>query len=142
MNRFHLFYPMFAMFLLSAGVLALLFAGRLRAVRAREVPLGYFKVYQGGAEPEYSAQRARHFTNLFEAPTLFYAVCLAAMVTHSANFALELLAWLYVAARLVHSAIHLGRNDVNQRLAAYFTSWAVLAAMWIYLAFRVATANG
>jgi hypothetical protein len=133
-----LFYPMFAMFLLSGTVLALLFAGRVRAIRAREVAQSYFKVYQGAAEPEYSAQRARHFSNLFEAPTLFYAVCLAAMVTHSANRALVVLAWLYVAARLVHSVIHLGRNDITQRLSAYFASWAVLAAMWIYVALRIA----
>lgn len=140
MNRYGLFFPMFAMFLLSAAVLVLLFRSRVRALRAQDVSLGYFKVYQGGHEPEYAAQRSRHFSNLFEAPTLFYAVCLAAMVTHSANLALEVLAWLYVAARLVHSAIHLGRNDVTQRLSAYFASWAVLALMWIYLAVRVATA--
>ncbi len=142
MNRYGLFFPMLAMFALSGTVLVMLFRSRVRAIRAREVSLGYFKVYQGAAEPEYAAQRARHFTNLFEAPTLFYVVCLAAMVTRSANLALEVLAWLYVAARLAHSLIHLGGNDINQRLTAYFTSWGVLALMWIYLAFRVATAHG
>ena len=85
---------------------------------------------------------SRHFTNLFEAPTLFYAVCLAAMVTHSSDIVLEVLAWLYVAARLVHSFIHLGRNEIVPRLSAYFTSWGVMAAMWISLALRVATAQG
>jgi hypothetical protein len=64
------------------------------------------------------------------------------MVTHSADLVLEVLAWLYVAARLAHSFIHLGRNDVVARLSAYFASWGVMAAMWIYLALRVATAHG
>ena len=142
MNRYGLFFPMFAMFLLTGTVLVMLFRSRVRAIREREVTQGYFKVYQGELEPEYAAQRSRHFTNLFEAPTLFYAVCLAAMVTHSADAVLEVLAWLYVAARLAHSFVHLGRNEVVPRLSAYFTSWAVMAAMWIYLALRVATAQG
>ncbi len=141
MNRFNLVFPMFAMFALTALVLVLLFRSRVRAIREKQVTQSYFKVYQGQVEPESSAQRSRHFTNLFEAPTLFYAVCLAAMVTQQADRTLEVLAWLYVAARLVHSFVHLGRNEIVPRLSAYFTSWGVMAAMWIYLVVRVATTN-
>ncbi len=140
MNRYDLVFPMFAMFALTAVVLVMLFRSRVRAISEKQVTQGYFKVYQGQVEPEYAAQRSRHFSNLFEAPTLFYAVCLAAMVTQQADRALEVLAWLYVAARYVHSFIHLGRNEIVPRLSAYFTSWGVMAAMWIYLVFRVATA--
>lgn len=140
MNRFDLVFPMFAMFALSAVVLVLLFRSRVRAIREQDVSQSYFKIYQGGAEPEYAAKRSRHFSNLFEAPTLFYAVCLAAMVTQQADRMLEVLAWLYVAVRYVHSFIHLGRNEIVPRLSAYFTSWGVMAAMWIYLVFRVASA--
>lgn len=142
MNRYFVVYPMFAMFALTAVVLVMLFRSRVRAIRERDVSQSYFKVYQGQVEPEYAAQRSRHFSNLFEAPTLFYAVCLAAMVTHSSDVVLETLAWLYVAVRLVHSFIHLGRNEIVPRLSAYFTSWGVLAAMWIYLVVRVANAQG
>jgi hypothetical protein len=142
MNRFNLVFPMFAMFALTAVVLVLLFRSRVRAIGEKQVTPGYFKVYQGQVEPEYAAKRSRHFSNLFEAPTLFYAVCLAAMVTQQSDRALEVLAWLYVAARYVHSFIHLGRNEIVPRLSAYFTSWAVMAAMWLYLVFRVATASG
>jgi hypothetical protein len=141
MNRSSLVYPMFAMFALTAVVLVLLFRSRVRAIRERAVKQSYFKVYQGDTEPEYAAKRSRHFSNLFEAPTLFYAVCLAAMVTQQADRTLEVLAWLYVAARVVHSFIHLGRNEIVPRLSAYFTSWAVMAAMWVYLVVRVATAS-
>ena len=140
MNRYHLVFPMFAMFALTAVVLVLLFRSRVRAISEKRVTQSYFKVYQGQVEPEYAAKRARHFSNLFEAPTLFYAVCLAAMVTQQADRTLEVLAWLYVAARFAHSFIHLGRNEIMPRLSAYFTSWAVMAAMWVYLVVRVATA--
>jgi len=141
MNRSNLVYPMFAMFALTAVVLVLLFRSRVRAIRERAVKQSYFKVYQGDTEPEYAAKRSRHFSNLFEAPTLFYAVCLAAMATQQADLTLEVLAWLYVAARVAHSFIHLGRNEIVPRLSAYFTSWAVMAAMWVYLVVRVATAS-
>jgi hypothetical protein len=139
MNRFALVYPMFAMFGLTAVVLVLLFRSRVRAIREKDVTQGYFKIYQGGVEPEYAAKRSRHFSNLFEAPTLFYAVCLAAMVTQQADRTLEVLAWLYVASRFAHSFIHLGRNEIVPRLSAYFTSWGVMTAMWIHLVVRVAT---
>jgi len=141
MHRYDLVFPMFAMFALTAVVLVLLFRSRVRAISEKQVTQGYFKVYQGQVEPEYAAKRSRHFSNLFEAPTLFYAVCLAAMVTQQADRALEVLAWLYVVARCVHSFIHLGRNEIVPRLSAYFTSWGVMAAMWLYLVFRVATAT-
>jgi len=62
------------------------------------------------------------------------------MVNQQADLALEVLAWAYVAARVAHSFIHLGSNEVVPRMLAYFSSWAVLAAMWLYLAVRVATA--
>ncbi len=141
MNRFSLFFPMLAMFALTALVLVILFRSRIRAIREKQVSSGYFKVYQGQVEPEYSAKPARHFTNLFEAPTLFYAVCLAAMVTQQSDRVLEVLAWAYVAARVAHSFIHLGSNEIVPRLSAYFSSWFALLAMWIYLAVRVATSG-
>ncbi len=133
MNRTYLVYPMFAMFALTAIALGTLFRRRVRAVRAGLVPLAYFGTYQNGPEPEETAQASRHFVNLFEAPVLFYVVCLAAMVTQQASTAMVALAWAYVAARFAHSWIHLGSNRIGLRLRAYFGSWLVLAAMWVVL---------
>ncbi len=126
-------YPMFAMVLITFGVLLTLFRSRVRAVRQGQVTTAYFKTYQGEAEPDSSAKAARHFTNLFEAPTLFYVVCLAAMITHLTGFVMQLLAWVYVAARLAHAVVHLGSNRLRSRVRVYFFSWIVLLAMWIYL---------
>ena len=130
MYEFALIYPMFALVVLTAGVLAILFRGRMRALRAGKVAPSYFKIYQGAVEPETTAQAARHFSNLFEAPTLFYAACLAATVTHSVSVLIVALAWLYVAARLAHALIHLGRNKLRPRVAAYFLSWVALLLLW------------
>jgi hypothetical protein len=126
-------YPMFAMFVLTAVVLLKLFFARVRAVRHGEVQVGYYRLYQGAAEPASSAALARHFANLFEAPVLFYAVCLAAAATHRDTTVLIALAWCYVAARVVHALVHLTSNRLRWRIRAYMSSWAVLAAMWVAL---------
>ena len=131
MQAHALVYPMFAMVLLTVSTLARLFFSRLGAVRAGLVNPRFFQIYQGGAEPEASAKLARHFVNLFEAPTLFYVACLAAIATEQSGAWLVGLAWLYVGARLVHTIIHTGANVLNYRIAAYFSSWAVLLALWI-----------
>ena len=141
MNTSSLIYPMFAMVLLTGTTLILLFRGRLKAVKEGKVTPKYFQIYQGEVEPAATAQRARHFVNLFEAPTLFYAACLAAMATGQTGLTTVVLAWAYVVARFVHSYIHLGGNVLQARIGAYFTSWTVLIALWTWLVVGVATAQ-
>ncbi len=126
-------YPMFAMVLLTFAVLMKMFRARVRALREGKVSAAYFRIYQGEVEPEFTAKPARHFTNLFEAPVLFYVVCLAAMITHFTGIVMQVLAWAYVAARLMHAFVHLGANRIRKRVRAYFISWLVLLAMWVYL---------
>ena len=138
MNDFRLVYPMFAMVVLTATVLVILFRSRVRAVRANKVSMKYFRIYQGEIEPEETAKPARHFANLFEAPVLFYAACITAMVTQDTGLVVQALAWIYVAARILHTAIHLGGNRVRHRLRAYFAGWLVLAVLWIHIVVHVA----
>ncbi|MBS0388198.1 MAG: MAPEG family protein [Proteobacteria bacterium] len=136
-----LVYPMFAMVLLTIYVLVRLFRSRVGAVKSGQLAASYFRLYQGAVEPESTAKNSRHFSNLFEAPTLFYAVCIAAMVTQQASVSMLVLAWAYVAARIVHAAIHMGPNRLRHRIRAYFISWLVLGAMWVNLVIAVATSG-
>lgn len=139
MTAANLIYPMFAMVVLTTVVLVILFRSRMRAVRERKVTMGYFKIYQGQVEPEYAAKPARHFSNLFEVPTLFYATCLTGMITQQGGQAIQVLAWIYVVARVIHAGIHLGSNKIQLRVTAYFIGWLALLAMWIWLVVGVAT---
>jgi hypothetical protein len=140
MFELSLVYPMLAMVLLTFCVLILLFRSRVRMVREGLAPVSYFRTFQGSVEePEFTVKPARHFINLFEAPTLFYVGCLAAMVTGVTGAVVVVLAWLYVALRYVHAWIHLGGNRVRHRMRAYFASWACLLALWITVAVGVAT---
>jgi hypothetical protein len=138
MDKFVLVYPMFAMVLITVIVLAKLFRSRVRAVRDGEIPALYFKTYQGEIEPDSTAKLSRHFKNIFEAPTLFYIVCLAAMLTGLTSVVFLSLAWCYVATRAIHAFIHIGRNRIYRRISVYFLSWIFLLTMWVYLTVSVA----
>ena len=135
-----LVYAMVAMVALTAAVLRLLFRRRVRAVRAGELSAAYFRSFRGETEPEATVLAARHFTNLFEAPTLFYAACLAALATHTANAAAAVLAWLYVLARVLHAYVHLGRNRLGTRIRTYFAGWLILVGLWLAVVWGVASA--
>lgn len=129
----NLVYPMFAMVLLTAGVMMIMFRSRVRAVRSKDVRLNYFKTYNSLEVPEYMITPARHFTNLFETPVLFYAGCLAAMVLNRQGPVVLCLAWGYVLTRYLHAYIHLGKNDVMVRTQVYALSWIFLIALWVSL---------
>jgi hypothetical protein len=138
MPELSLVYPMLAMVLLTSIVLVLLFRSRVRMVREGLAPVSYFRVFQGSPEPEFAAKPARHFTNLFEAPTLFYVGCLTAMVAGINDTPVVALAWGYVAMRYAHAYVHLGSNRVRYRMRVYFAGWLLLLALWIYVAVSVA----
>ena len=141
MKNFDLVYPMFAMVLLTFGVLVALFRVRARSVADGQVSASYFKTYRGAEEPDPSIQLSRHFANIFEAPTLFYVVCLAAMTTGQSALLLHLLAWMYVLLRTAHALIHTGKNKLRPRICVYFSSWIVLLSMWVYVTVAVLTTN-
>ena len=143
MSGFPLVYPMFAMVLLTFAVAVVLFRARIRAVREGHTAVSYFRTFAGSPpEHEFLAKPTRHFANLFEVPTLFYAGCLAAMVVGATGPTGLVLAWGYVAARLAHAWVHLGGNRVRHRFRIYLASWIFLLALWVYVCSAVALKSG
>jgi hypothetical protein len=136
-----LVYPMLAMVALTAYVLSALFRRRMRAVKEGRLSSRYFRVYQGETEPDEAAKATRHFSNLFEAPVLFYVACVTAIATRQVTLLAVLLAWAYVVLRVAHAYIHLGANRLRQRIPVYFASWGTLLALWITIALGTALAS-
>ena len=136
MSPFALVFPMLALVVLTFGVSVSLFRARLRSVREGHTPVSYFRVFQGSPEPEFLAKPTRHYVNLFETPVLFYAGCLAAMVTGVTGPVVVALAWGYVAARLGHAWVHLGANRVRHRLRVFLLGWLCLLGLWIRCAWE------
>jgi hypothetical protein len=137
MRESQLIYPMFAMVLLTFSVLVRLFRARVAALAAGTININYFRLYQGGVEPESSAAFSRSLISQFEAPVLFYVICLATMTMHAQSMVLVVLAWCYFIFRAIHVYIHTGKNKIKYRMRVYFLSWIVLLSMWVTLIVKV-----
>lgn len=134
----NLIYPMFAMVLITAAVMLAMFRSHVVAVR-KGLPINYFKTKESAPPSADMVKTANHFTNLFEAPVLFYAGCLAAMVVGAQGGVYVFFAWFFVVARVVHAAIHLGPNKVIPRMTAYMSGWIALLGLWFTLMIDIAT---
>jgi len=137
--NYELVYPMAAMVILTFTVLMKMFRQRVREVKDGTANVGYYKTYQEGGESREAAQLTRHFTNMFESPTLFYAACIVGMVLGQYSQIMVALAWVYVVLRMAHAVIHIGSNKLQPRIKVYFCSCLVIFAMWGTLVFGVAT---
>ncbi|MDE2233919.1 MAG: MAPEG family protein [Gammaproteobacteria bacterium] len=102
------------------------FAGRLKP--------GEFKLGESADVPHDVRLAGRNFSNLFEVPVLFYVLCLTLYVTRSVSIDLLVMAWVYVALRVLHSLIHVSYNKIIHRFFVYAASCFLLLAMWILFA--------
>ena len=110
---------------------------RFTAASRKELDPNYYRVYQGEGEPEKIAAAARHLTNLFETPVLFYLVVVVIFAAGLSSPAFVTLAWCYVAFRAVHCWIHLGANVVIWRFRVFLLSIITLLTIWIMLGVRL-----
>src|SRR5262245_25211915 len=114
-----LVFPMASVVFLTILILTIAFLARVAAVRGGHVRMRYFKTFDDGEPTALVVKTTRHYANLFEMPVLFYAGCLAAIATHTCTRGMVLLAWVFVAARVVHAVIHIGPNVVLPRLLSF-----------------------
>ncbi len=89
------------------------------------------------AWPPKVTQVANAFHNQFETPVLFYALVVLALITRQADLLFVVMAWLFVAARLVHAYIHTTSNLVIRRFQAFLAGTVVLMLMWLIFAVRI-----
>jgi len=126
----NLLLPMFAMVVLTLVVGGITFVTRVRAVMSGRVDIRYFKTFNFGEPPEDVVKTQRHFANLFEVPVLFYAGCLAGMITGTQGTTALAFAWLFVIARVIHAWIHLGSNRTMWRMRAFMIGTFAVSALW------------
>ena len=131
-----------AIFVPLLVVVALTFLAffRMAAARfaiAKTFDMEFYRVHQGTPEPASAAVTVRHYGNLFELPVLFYAACLTAYMLDAVDGTALGLAWAFVAARLVQSAVHLTYNNPMHRGGAFILSVFILLALWVVLAMAI-----
>ncbi|MCO4755391.1 MAG: MAPEG family protein [Bacteriovoracaceae bacterium] len=119
--------------LLKVFILIYMFRLRVGAIKRREVKISSFSTYENEHEqPKRLLQASRNYKNLFEAPTLFYAVALLVIVLGLGDMVTSVLAITFALSRVVHSIIHIGSNNIIHRMYAFAVGIFAVHILWIY----------
>lgn len=123
--------PLFFMVMLTFIVMLVTVRVRTAAVRRGDISLGYFSLMQGTEVPDMVAKTSRNYSNLFEVPVLFYAAGILYIALDLSDPFPVRYAWAFVIARVIHTCIHLGYNNVLHRLVVFGFGNLCVLAMWI-----------
>jgi len=130
-NTLYLIASCLALVLLTSAVGALMLFTRVSEMRRKRIHPQAVSTSALMAARLENVQPADNFRNLFEVPILFYALAAIAVATRFVPAWLVTCAWLYVALRVLHSAIHCSYNKVYYRLAVFMASFGLLVGMWV-----------
>ena len=128
--------PMLALVLLTFVGFVKMASARGAAVKAGHDP-AYYKAQLGTPEPEATVVAVRHYGNLFELPTMFYAACITAFVLPAVGSWTLIFAWAWVAMRVLQSAIHLSYNNPSHRGGAFVVGVLCMLALWVNIGMSV-----
>lgn len=118
--------------------IVLLWMGRERVSRVLRGEIAVAEIaVERTAYPLKARLLSNNFDNQFQLPVLFFVAALVAITLGVVGWGEVILAWLFVAMRYVHAAIHVTTNDVKHRFAAYGAGLAVLALMWLWLVLQI-----
>jgi hypothetical protein len=87
--------------------------------------------------PRQAALFANCFGNQFELPVLFYVLTILSMMTRHADLLFVLLAWVFVAMRVLQALVHVTSNDVRFRGGFYGAGAIVLLVMWLIFIVKI-----
>ncbi|GJL92261.1 MAPEG family protein [Hyphococcus sp.] len=133
-----LFAAVFAQVALTLVVYLLLVRARF-AYASDRANLKPELAYDQSAWPVSSRQIANSVTSQFELPVLFYAGVLFAFQFGAAGWLAAALAWIFVATRIAHAFIHIGKNIMMTRFQFFLAGFVMIAVFWINLAITVLT---
>jgi hypothetical protein len=131
-----IFGPFFATMLLTLLVWVYMYVRRIHFIRSLQLSPKDMAVPGRLAElsPPEVSNPSDNLKNLFEIPVLFYALALYLFVTDQVDAAYVAAAWVFVAFRVLHSAVHCTFNLVMLRFYLYLVS---TLAVW-FMAGRAA----
>ena len=136
MTQIAILYPVFVQVALTFLLQVWMRRERIGALKRGEVQFTDISLRQQ-KWPARAAQISNAFHNQLETPVLFYAVVAFLMITSQVNIVFVVLAWLFVAIRIIHAYIHTGPNVQPYRFYAYATGSIVLMMMWLLFAVRI-----
>ena len=131
-----IFWPMIAQILLTYAIYGLLLIRRVQAVKSGSATVQQFR--QNLREPEESLLVRNNLANPFELPPLFLIVCVSIYVTGYATLYPVLLAWAFVATRILHAHIHVGSNRIGHRMPLFAAGMLINGLLVLWLAVKIA----
>jgi hypothetical protein len=90
-----------------------------------------------GAWPDDVRKLGNNFDNQFQVPMLWYGVSALLLVTGKADWICVGLSWTFLVARVLHSMVHTGTNNVPLRMRMFLGSVAAVMVMWAWFAIRL-----
>jgi hypothetical protein len=128
MNQRAIFAPFLSVMLLTLIVWFYMYAKRIPLIQKSKInPNTLTPAELARISPPSVANPSDNLKNLFELPTLFYALVLYLFVTSKVNETYLIAAWVFAAFRVLHSAVHCTVNIVMLRFWLYGIS---ALALW------------
>jgi len=138
-----IFLPMIAMVILTTVIWLLVYRRRVGELRTSRINPQTLATSETASRALKDVSAADNFRNLFEVPVLFYVICICLEITGGVTTIQLILAWLFVALRIVHSYIHVTYNRVMHRFTVYVLSCVCVFTMWgIFTVSQLATGIG
>lgn len=135
-NPVSILVPVLAVVALTFIAFIKMAAMRAAAVKGGQDP-NYYRAHLGTPEPEATVAAVRHWDNLFEAPTLFYAGAIAAYALGAVSGWTLIFAWGFAVLRILQSAVHMTSNAPNIRGLFFSLSLVFVFALWVNVGFSV-----
>ena len=140
MDQLVIFKPFIALMLLTILVWIYMYWQRLRFIFSSELSATEMTpAVLARVSPPKVSNTSDNLKNLFEIPTIFYALALYLNATQSVDSTYVVLAWGFFAFRVMHTIVHCTFNYIPLQFALYVVSslslWvmvvrAALGAVW------------
>jgi hypothetical protein len=128
--------PVAALVAWSLVMMFWMVAARLPAMRAKGISLrtavGGRPGVLDGVIDDRAQWKAHNYIHLMEQPTLFYAIALTLAMIGEGDGLNALIAWAYVALRVIHSLIQATVNIIRYRFVAFLLSTLALVALTVH----------
>jgi hypothetical protein len=130
MNQQTIFAPFLSMMVLTFAVWLYMYARRIPfIIRSKLNPDQMTPLELARLSPPAVSNPSDNLKNLFEIPTLFYALILYLFVTQRVDSVYLIAAWVFVGFRVVHSIVHCTINIIVLRFWLYAISTITLWLM-------------
>jgi hypothetical protein len=142
MNQTAIFAPMFATMFLTLVVWVYMYVRRISFITSSKLSPGELATPGALARlsPAAVSNPSDNLKNLFEVPVIFYALALYLFVIKQVDALYVDAAWVFVAFRILHSAVHCTFNLVMLRFYLYLI--ATLAVWFMMIRAAIAYLGG